>query len=333
MTAGPPDSPHLGATTARTGWLAALSSGALWGLSGVLVGLALGMPPYAAAGSAVLAAVACSTINEFVRLCWQLVQDAASGRLGKLAVAVRSHPGRLACAAGIFGGPVGTVCLYVAYQYAGVAYSYAITALAPAIGALLGRVFLRDRLARRAWVGIVLSVSGAALATYRPPASSHPHFALGVVFALACALGYGIEPIFAARALRVLDAAVVNTLRMGTSFLALALVILPLLGGYPLMLSALASRSVFWVVVSGVLSSTGYLLFFLAVNALGPGRAMPVNLTYVLWAALFSLLILHARPGWGLLVGAAVSIAGAALVVSGGGRSSEEAATAPAAGT
>jgi drug/metabolite transporter (DMT)-like permease len=60
---------------------------------------------------------------------------------------------------------------------------------------------------------------------------------------------------------------------------------------------------------------------------------MPVNLTYVLWAALFGFFILHVQPGWGLLLGAAISIAGAALVVSGGGRRSEEAATAPAVGT
>ena len=99
------------------------------------------------------------------------------------------------------------------------------------------------------------------------------------------------------------------------------------------MVSALASRSVFWVVVAGVLSSSGYLLFFLAVNALGPGRAMPINLTYVLWAALFGLFILHVRPSWGLYVGAVISIAGAALVVSGGGRRRDEGATAPATGT
>lgn len=305
-----------------------MASGALWGLSGVLVGRALTMSPYATAGSAVLAAVACSTINEFVRLGWQLAQDAASGRLRKTAGALRSHPGRLACVAGLFGGPVATVCMYVAYQYAGVSYAYAITALAPAIGALLGLAFLGDRLAPRAWLGIALSITGAALVIYRPPAGAHPHFALGVVFALVCALGYGIEPIFAARAMRVLDAKATYTLRVGTSFVALALVVLPLLGGYRLMASALASPSTVWVVVAGVLGSSAYVLFFLAVNVLGPGRAMPVNLTYVLWSALFGSLILHSRPGWGLLLGAVVSIAGAALVVSGGARRSEQPATA-----
>jgi drug/metabolite transporter (DMT)-like permease len=222
------------------------------------------------------------------------------------------------------------VTLYVSFQYAGVAYAYAITALSPAIGALLGAAFLHDRLRSRAWLGILLSVSGAALATYRPPSGSHPQFALGVVFALVSALGYGIEPIFAAGAMRVLDAPVVNTLRMGTSFLVLALLVLPLLGGYPLLLSGVASRSLFWVIVAGVLASSGYLLFFLAVKSLGPGRAMPVNLTYVLWAALFGLVILHEPPGWELLAGAMVSISGAALVVSGGGRRSEEAVAAPA---
>ena len=304
----------------RTGWLAALASGLLWGLGGVLVGLALGMRPYAATASAVLAAMACSTINESVRLCLQLGQDAASGRLRELISALHSRPGAAACVAGIFGGPVGTACIYVGYQYAGVAYAYAITALSPAIGALLGVVFLRDRLAVRAWAGIVLSAAGAALATYRPPSGAHPHFALGVVFSLIADLGWAVEAIFAARAMRVLDVVVVNTLRMAASSAAMALVILPLLGGYPLLVSALSSRSVVWVAAAAVLGVSGYLLYFLAVSALGPGRAMPVNLTNVLWAALFSTFILHVRPGWGLLVGALACISGAALVVSGGGR-------------
>jgi drug/metabolite transporter (DMT)-like permease len=305
--------------SAATGWTAALASGVLWGLSGVLVAVALGMRPYAVAGSALLAAAACVTINESVRLCWQVGQNAVSGRLRAPLGALRSRPGALACVAGLFGGPLATLCLFVAYQYAGVAYAYAITALSPAIGALLGLVFLRDRLAVRVWLGIALSVTGAVLVTWRPPSGAHPQFALGVVFALACALGWGIEPIFAARAMRALDAPVVYTLRVGTSVVALALVVLPLLGGYPLMISALASRSTFWVVLAGMLGSSGYLLFFVAVNALGPGRAMPVNLTYVLWSALFGLLILHTRPGWGLLLGAVVGIVGAGFVVSGGG--------------
>ena len=46
MTAVAPDGSQVGSTTTRAGWLEALASGALWGLGGVLVGLALGMPPY-----------------------------------------------------------------------------------------------------------------------------------------------------------------------------------------------------------------------------------------------------------------------------------------------
>ncbi len=318
-----------GVAAVGPGWLAALGSGVLWGLSGVLLGLALGMPPYAAAGSAILAAMACSAINESVRLCWQLGQNGLTGRLRLLPSAVRSRPGLLALAAGVFGGPIGTGCIYVGYQYAGVAYAYAISALSPAIGALLGLLFLRDRLVSRAWVGIALSIGGAVLATSRPPSGSHPHFVVGVVFALISALGWGVEPIFAARAMRVLDAAVVNTLRMGASVAILVALILPSLGAYPLTVSALASRSMIWVAVAGALAASGYLLFFQAINVLGPGRAMPVNLTYVLWAALFGTFILRARPGWSLLAGAIISIAGAALVVSGGGRRAAESATAP----
>ena len=86
--------------------------------------------------------------------------------------------------------------------------------------------------------------------------------------------------------MRVLDAAAVSTLRMGTSFVVLALVVLPVLGGYPFLVSALV-RARSWVAAAAVLGSSAYVLFFLAINGLGPGRAMPVNLTYVLWSALF----------------------------------------------
>jgi drug/metabolite transporter (DMT)-like permease len=130
-----------------------------------------------------------------------------------------------------------------------------------------------------------------------------------------CALAWAFEALFAAKAMKQLDAIVVNVIRQGLSFLAFVVVILPLVpGAYGIFGRAFSSPSLAVLAGASAVGATGYLLYFRSVQAVGPGRAMPINLTYVLWAALFSLLLTGSRPTLQLLIGALAILAGTPLV-------------------
>ncbi len=298
----------------RRGYLIGLASGLVWGLSAVFVGIAVDMSPFAAAGLAVAPPLAAAGLYDGLRALWQMVYLLARGRVR---VALRGLRGRglaWAVLAAVAGGPFATSCFFLSIALVGVTYAYTVSAISPALGAVLAAVFLGERLPARAWGGMSLVVAGAAVVSYQAPQGASSHFFVGVAFALVTAVAWAIEALFAAKALHRVDADAVNAVRQGLSFLLFLAVVFPLVGAYGTVAEALRSPSLLVLVGSAAVGSLGFLLYFRAVGAIGPSRAMPINLTYVLWASLFSLLITGARPTWQLLAGGVLIIAGTPLV-------------------
>jgi len=300
----------------KAGYAYGIGSGVAWGLSGVVIGIAVGKYPFAAAPSLLAAPLAAAALTDGLRTCWQVGQLAATHRLRGLPAALRTRHAGFAMLAALAGGPLATSCYFVALVYSGITYAYALSAMAPALGALLAAAFLRERLPARAWSGMLLIIAGTVVVSFRPPEDASPHFYLGLLFALGAAVGWAFEGLFAAKAMERLDAAVANLVRQALSlavFLALLLPLVP--GAYGVFVRAFDSLSLIIFVAGTAVSAGGYLLYFTALGKIGPGRAMPINLTYVLWAALFSLLLTGTKPSWQLLFGAAAVVAGTPLVV------------------
>jgi drug/metabolite transporter (DMT)-like permease len=299
----------------KNGYLTGLVSGVAWGLSGVVVGMAVAMAPFTGGTSLIAAPLAAAALYDGLRTAWQSVPLVAGGHARLVLPALRTRAGGYAVLAALIGGPLATSGYFLAIVFSGVTYAYAISAISPALGATLAAVFLHERLPRRAWLGILLTMGGAVVISYKAPAGAPPHFYLGLVLALVCASAWAFESLFAAKAMKQLDAIVVNVIRQGLSFLAFVAVILPVVpGAYGVFGRAFSSPSLAVLAGASVVGATGYLLYFRSVQAVGPGRAMPINLTYVLWAALFSLLLTGARPSAQLLIGALGILAGTPLV-------------------
>ena len=299
----------------KNGYLTGLLSGVAWGLSGVVVGMAVAMAPFTGGKSLIAAPLAAAGLYDGLRVAWQCVPLVASGRARRVLPALRTRAGGYAMLAALIGGPLATSCYFLSLVFSGVTYAYAFSAISPALGAMLAAVFLHERLPGRAWLGIALTIGGTVVVSYKAPAGAPPHFYLGIMLGLVCALAWAFEALFAAKAMKQLDAIVVNVIRQGLSFLVFVVVILPVVpGAYGIFGRAFSAPSLAVLAGASVVGATGYLLYFRAVKAVGPGRAMPINLTYVLWAALFSLLLTGARPTLQLLIGAVAILAGTPLV-------------------
>jgi drug/metabolite transporter (DMT)-like permease len=303
---------------ARSGYGIALASGASWGVSNVINGLAIAMAPFYGGHRWLLAPLVAAALYDGLRGVWQLVWVAGVRRWADLVPVVHGRPGTWdAVAAAVAGGPVATACFFLSITFAGVTYGVAISAITPVFGALWGVLFLKDRLCARGWVGLLVTVAGAVVVSYQPPEGAPPHFYLGVLFAVVTALGWSFEGLFAKRAMRHLSPAAVNTVRQVGSFALFVAVLLPAVGGLALFAEALTEPSVLVLALAAAIGSAGYLIYFTAVDRIGPGRAMPLNLTYVLWTALFSVAFLSEPLTWQLIVGAVAIVTGATLVVRG----------------
>ena len=67
---------------------------------------------------------------------------------------------------GILGGPVGMTGYYLAVKYIGAGHAATISSLYPAIGAVLAFIFLKEKIGKRGWFGLVLAILGIGLSSF-----------------------------------------------------------------------------------------------------------------------------------------------------------------------
>ena len=320
QTEGSTASPALPITYRRSGLAWALLSGVFWGADGVILGLALAMAPVIGA-AALVAPLAAAALHDLLATGWMVAFNAATGRLRLLPRRLVTRQGLVLCGAAVIGGPIAMSGYLFGIKYAGAAYALALSATYPAVGAVLSRVFLHEQVTRRGWLGIAVTITGAVIATYTPPAGDVPHFYLGIVLAAVATLGWGVEGVLAIHAMKVIEPVVAGTLRMATSAVIYLVVVLPLVGGLPVLASAFGGESMWLVLAAAAAGAASYLTYYAANHLVGASRAMPLNSLYAVWAIVFSVAFTGLHPTAQLVIGVLVTFAGAVLVVSSAPRS------------
>ena len=299
MPSGTSGVPDVHRKPPRSGFVWALLSGALWGASAVILGEALTHRPLVAAGALFAAPLAAAALHDTFAFVWVSATNAAAGRLRAATTALRTRDGLVVCLAALIGGPLAMSTYLLAIAFAGAPSAVAVSAVFPALGALLGYLLLGDRLGSRGWAGVVLAVAGATLASYTRPAGVSPHYLMGALCAVASAAGWAVEGVLVARSLQRMPALAALNIREGVSALVFLVVVLPL----------------YWIVITSLRSREG---FFDAHPLDLPSPATLANSTYVLWTIALSLLVTGESPGWRLVTGGIVVVAGITLVAADG---------------
>lgn len=301
---------------ARKGLMWALLSGILWGFNGVMLGLILGAPLLSDPLMWLLAPATVAAVSDVCGALWLLGMNAAGGRLPELLRTLRSKPARVVALGGLCGGPLGMTAYLLAIKFAGPAYVMPITALYPAVASILAWAFLKERIEKRAWIGMLLCVAGAAAISYSSPEGQlSSEFYVGVFLALAATLGWGAEGFLATSGMDLLDPAVALNVRQLVSGLAYLVIVLPLAGGYSLLEPIVTNPLGLAILGVSLLTSMSYICWYRGLNMAGVSRAMAMNITYSLWGILFSALFTGLALTFSLIAGALVITTGMLLVI------------------
>ncbi|WP_426175920.1 DMT family transporter [Massilia sp. TWR1-2-2] len=184
-----------------------------------------------------------------------------------------------------------------------------LNATAPMWGALIGAAWSRQRISGRVAAGLVLGTGGVALLVGFDHATSGPGAARAVAAALAAALSYSLASAYARTARSVEPFANAHG-----SMWAAALLVLPLVPLFPApaapTMAIMAAALALGVVCSGI----AYILYFKLIDDVGPTSALTVTFLNPLFGILWGVLFLGEAVGWYTAVGAAIVIAGTALV-------------------
>ncbi len=287
------------------GW--GLLSGATWGLDGVILGLATAMAPFTGGASLYAAPLAGAALHDGFAGFWLFLYNLFTGKWREYIRTLATKPGVIVYLAALFGGPIGMAGYVLGINMAGASYALPITAMYPAIGAIMAVIILKERISWRTWLGIALCIVGAIIVGYVPPEGSSPYFHLGIGLSLLACLGWGMEGVLSTYGMDMVDPDIAIGIREATSFVVYLVAILPFVAAFPIFFAAFGTKSIWLVALAGFLGGLSYLAWYRALNMTGVGRAMTFNISYALWGVFFGWLIAK-TPITPALIGGAVLI-------------------------
>jgi drug/metabolite transporter (DMT)-like permease len=273
-----------------------------------------------------------SAINDTVSAIWCLIIAAGKGKLMDFFRTIKTKPGAVMILCALAGGPIASTAYIVSLQMAG-SIVIPITALCPAIGAILGRVLFKQELNGRMVVGIVICVGSSMLiGSTALHADASPDMLLGCFIALIAAFGWGAEGCIAGYGTTLIDyeIGIGITIRQTTSGLTNLIILVPILSimaGNIALAPELISQAItsgpamLFFAISGFCAVFAYSLWYKGNSMCGAPLGMACNGTYSFWGPFFCWIILgviFGESGWMLAarawIGAVTMFIGICLI-------------------
>lgn len=296
-----------------------LSAGIFWALDTVILGVALAMTPFVSDKQAIFLAPFISTfLHDAFSSIWMLIYSGVKKEFKNVITALKSPGGKFIVLGALLGGPVGMSCYVAAIRYIGPAYTAIISAMYPALGALLSFFFLKDKMRPAQVLGLALSISGVIALGYSPSGSTAENFPLGFLCAVLCCVGWASEGVICTYGMKKAEISNANALqiRQITSALFYGIILMPILKGWGTTVSIIPTKASGIILISALFGTVSYLCYYKALAKLGPSKAMPLNITYSAWSILFSLLLLHIVPDVKSIICAIVIVGGSLLAAT-----------------
>ena len=253
-----------------------------------------------------------SALNDTISALWCIGIAATKGKLGDFARTLKTKPGRMMMLAALLGGPIASTAYIVALQMAG-SIVIPITALCPAIGAIMARILFKQKLTPRMVLGIAICFIATLMIGGTGFLSDAPEgLLLGILIAFIAAFGWGLEGCIAGYGTSMIDYEIGITIRQCTSGLSNLIILLPIMGimagdiglAPALVGQALASSdAMIWFVVSAFFAVFAYSLWYKGNSMCGAALGMACNGAYSFWGPFFCWLILGVfvgQEGWAL---------------------------------
>ena len=291
-----------------------LTSGLLWGLDTVVLGIGLAMSPFIGTAEAIaFAAIASAALHDIFCAIWLLIYMGVRGRLGDTLAALKTRSGKAVILGALLGGPIGMTGYVIAINNIGAGYTAIISSFYPAVGAFLAFVFLKERMAPKQFVALLAALAGIIVMGYVSSGESElGNPILGLFGALLCVLGWGSEAVICAWGMR--DDAVDNETALQIRETTAALRDLGLRGYPALVVPSLATGVVGLAALAGTVS---YLFYYKSISSpIGAAKSMALNISYSAWAVLFALVLQGTMPTPISIVCCVVILAGTVLAAS-----------------
>ena len=271
------------------GSLLGITSGICWGLDTVLIGIILSMFPFNMVELVFLAPFISSFFHDGFSAIWILILTLIKGDFEKLKKAFKSRDCKIIVLGAILGGPVGMSGYLLAVKYMGAAYAASISAIYPVVGALISRIFFKEKLSKKSYLGLAISITALIILGYNNTNEGNANFWIGFVFVLVGVFGWALEGVICSRGMKSDDISPYTALqiRQIVSALTYIIVLIPLLGGLKYVKMVLFSQAGMMIIIIALIGTLSYICYYKAIDRIGSTKAMGMNITYCIWAIIF----------------------------------------------
>lgn len=271
-------------------------AGITWAVETIILSISLGLSPFFSTEQAIFLAPFVSTfLHDLFSAIFSMIFNGFKGNLKNVWKAFRTKSGKWVAIAAVIGGPVGMTGYVMAVNYMGPAIGAVASAIFPAIGTILAYIFLKEKMKWYQWIFLLLTIAGVYGLSYSPEIQFQ-NFWLGILGAMMCSFGWGIEAVILAKSLtdpEVTDEYALQ-IRQTTSALVYGLVLLPIIKGWGLTAQLIQPSSGLvlpTIAAAGLFATISYLFYYRAIAQIGASKAMALNITYSAWAIIFTVLL------------------------------------------
>lgn len=253
-----------------------------------------------------------NAINDTCSAIWALGYAGVKGKFKDFLRCVNTKPGHIMIVAALIGGPIAGTAYVIALQMAG-SIVVPISALCPAIAAILGKILYKQEVNKRMTVGIIICVFASFLIGSTGFAGGvSKNTVIGILIAIVAALGWGFEGCVAGYGSAMIDPEIGICIRQVTSGIANLFILVPIIGvmaggvniSVDLAVQAFTSApAMIWFALSGLLSFMTFMAWYAGNSMCGASLGTACNGTYSFFGPLFCLLVLGVyggMDGWSL---------------------------------
>lgn len=281
----------------KIGIMSGVGSAIMWGADTVLMGLVLGLAPFLPDKAVFLAPFVTAFLHDSFSAIWTFIYLASKKQIGNLFKSMKTKSALFVILAALMGGPVGMTGYLIAVKLIGPSYTAIISSLYPAVGAILAYFILKEKINKKAWLGLIFAIIGVTMLGYT--SGQNGVSIVGFLCAGLCVIGWGSECVICAYGMKgdEVSSEFALQIRQLTSAIVYGVLIVPIVGGLGLSFELLRTSAIWWIGGTALCGTVSYLCYYNAIYRLGATRAIGLNITYVVWSIVFDKIFLGGDIG------------------------------------
>lgn len=275
--------------------LIGLLAGVFWALDTVIIGTVIQVGNENLR-EVLLNPIIAGGIHDIFAAIWIFMYLKCKNKLSCVFEKIKTKSGLVVILAALLGGPIGMTCYVSAINHIGAGYTAVISSTFPAVGAVMAWLFLKEYMNIIQIVGTVLCVWGIMIMGYLPYIGLSESISLsGVLYAVLCSLSWASEAVICSWGMKsnLIDEEIALLIREWSSAIMYFILICGMFSEEIFFIyNNFESASFIYIFFASMFGILSYLCYYRTIRKKGVCTGMVLDVTYSVWAIIFSSFIL-----------------------------------------